>query len=339
MEQLEDKILNLLNKLGETYQSHLVIATGSSRSRVSEVLSALESKNIITRIPEGRNLRVILNVPMIKKVRRVKGRIRLGFTRAAEYGFLIPFKRLLNYSGMSVEFHVYGNGINVLRDLFLSRLDLAIAPILTQFIFYSIGAPISILAPAGSGGSSIILRKGAELSKERSSVTLTKLSTMELLFRSSLNDCVLTNVGKTIYASSPEEMVQSIIRSKVDAACIWEPYATILERGGSKRLIRYSEIQDHLCCVLSAGGGVDDAIKRKISKLLKKSIEIFNGNRENYVLAYSALVGLDSNLLSRVIDEYSYPEELDSLMLYKQLEHAGITVPSISSLKEAIYVN
>ena len=61
MEKAKHVILDILQKAGggETYQSELVRQSGFSRSRVSEVLSSLEEDGLISRIPLGKNFRVI----------------------------------------------------------------------------------------------------------------------------------------------------------------------------------------------------------------------------------------------------------------------------------------
>ena len=60
MGKVERILLDLLERTGnETYQSDLVRQSGFSKSRVSEVLSALEGKGLVSRIPLGKNFRVI----------------------------------------------------------------------------------------------------------------------------------------------------------------------------------------------------------------------------------------------------------------------------------------
>src|SRR5579885_1074784 len=155
MKKVKEKILDLLKISREVYQSELVRATGFSKSRVSEVLSELEKKNLIVRTNVGRNSKIVLKTNIARRGKI----IRLGFVRAAEYPFLVPLRNILRERSYQLEFVVRENGIDVMMDLLFARVDAAIAPALTQFVFYSIGTPLKIIGPAGSGGSSLLTKK------------------------------------------------------------------------------------------------------------------------------------------------------------------------------------
>ena len=79
-----------------------------------------------------------------------------GFTRAAEYPFLVPLKKVLREDGLELDFRVYDNGVGVARDLSILRIDIGIAPLVTLFMMHSLDAPFKIIGPAGSGGSSVL---------------------------------------------------------------------------------------------------------------------------------------------------------------------------------------
>lgn len=318
------------------FQSEIVKQTRLSRSRTSEVLSSLEKRGLVLRLAQGRNYRVALRADVKRKNYRHK-HLRMGFTRAAEYPYIIPFrKHLRDDLGIEVDLKVYDNGLDVARDLSLLRLDLGIAPILASFMFCSLGAPFSLIAPAGAGGSCLVSRETGK-SPSSPKVATTKLSTMELLLKSSMNEHVLPDQTRVVYESSPLGIIRGLAAKRFDAACIWEPYATLFARKhGLSKIISYSEIGEHVCCALSAGNHLDDHIMRKVaSKFIDSAIE-FKRTPDSFLPQYSALTGFTENILSAVSDEYTYPLELDPGLVSKQFERAGIRTPDPSTIKEMI---
>lgn len=316
-------------------QSELASQAGLSRSRTSEILSLLEKKSLVSRHPLGKNYRVLLETEMHET--RRKSHLRLGFTRSAEYPFIVPFrKRMRDDLGMEVHLQIYDNGLDVARDLSLSRLDLGIAPILVSFMFCSLGAPFKIIAPAGSGGSSIVSKK-CERSISRLRVATTKLSTMELLLKSSIHQRFLPEESETIYISSPRDIMNGIASKRFDTACIWEPYATLLTKEhGLSRIVSYNEIEDHICCALSVSNQLRDRVVSKITKRFKDSIEEFSGTPKSFLDQYSQITGFDFRIVRTVSCEYTYPIELEPNSITRQFKHAGINTPNPSTIKEMI---
>ena len=138
------------------------------------------------------------------------------------------------------------------------RLDFGITPILAGFMFCSFGAPFKIIAPAGAGGSCIVSRSHGKHSSVPAKVATTKLSTMELLLKSSVKEHFLPDESKVVYASGPQEIMSGLVSRRFDAACIWEPYATFLARKHElSKLVSYNEIGEHVCCALSAGNHLE----------------------------------------------------------------------------------
>ena len=294
----EVKILNSLSENGgEMLQSDLVRQSGLSRSRTSEIISSLEKKSLVSRFPLGKNYRVVLET----EARTRRRRLRIGFTRSAEYPFIVPFrKHMRDDLGIKVHLQYYENGLDVARDLSLSRLDLGIAPIIAGFMFCSLGAPFKIIAPAGSGGSSIVTAK-REHSSSQPKVATTKLSTMELLLKTSIHEHFLPDESEAIYASSPQDIVNGIVSNRFDAACIWEPYATLLaKKRGFSRIVNYSDIEEHICCALSANNQLDDRSISKIKKKFTESIQEFSKYPDRYIDQYSRVVGFDENTIRQV---------------------------------------
>ncbi|MHB1868457.1 MAG: DUF7343 domain-containing protein, partial [Nitrososphaerales archaeon] len=338
----EERVLSTLAESGgEMFQSEIVRQSQLSRSRISEVLSSLEKRSLISRFQQGRNYRIFLKTEARKKnyVGRKK-RLRLGFTRAAEYPFVIPFRKQMGDDhGIQVDLQIYENGLDVARDLSLLRLDLGITPILAAFMFCSLGAPFKVIAPAGAGGSYVISRDnlGKRSSVPDPKVATTKLSTMELLLKSSVKEHFLPDQSKVIYASSPHEMMSGVVSKRYDAACIWEPYATSLARKhGLSKVVSYNEIGEHICCALSAGNHLDDHILRKVASKFIDSIAEFAGNPDSFLTQYSAVTGFDNKIMREVSVEYNYPLDLNPKLISKQFERAGIQTPSPSTVNEMI---
>jgi predicted transcriptional regulator len=331
MGRAEDEVLRILSEGGDAYQADIVRATGFSKASVSEAIAELERKRMVRRTSIGRSSKLSL----VGKSQKANMTLRLGFTRAAEYPFLVPFKKALKEDGIGLEFRVYENGLSVARDLSTFDIDLGVAPILALFMLHSLDAPLKIIGPAGSGGSSVLASpKGAHHAEP--TAFCTKMSTMELLMRSAMRHHSVPEVRSLSYAASPREIGDALMSGAADVCSIWEPYATILEGKGAKRLLRYSELSDHVCCAFAAGNHLGEALHRKLSRRYAASLEEFNRRRDAFVAPYSALAGLDSSVVARVSGEYSYPLALSPDDVVSQLEEAGMTVPSPSSFRDAV---
>jgi predicted transcriptional regulator len=343
--KVEETILEILgtSKATEIYQTDLVRLSGYSKSRVSEVLAALEMRGLVSRMPLGRNSRVILrrNFQRGKRVIRKKAEkiLNLGMIRASEYPFVLPFEKLLREkTGVRLRFVFYDNGLDLSRDLSQMRLDLGIAPVLTHFVFYSTGSPIKMIAPAGAGGATILGRRSQRGTNKDPGIATTKLSTMELMLRSSIKDGDVPASSKVSYYQGPKPMVRDLLTGEVDAACLWEPYASILLRNpGIKRLARYEDSRDkHLCCAMAAGNHVDSSILYKLSGSFNMALEVFQKNSERYLASYSTMLNYDTKLMRLSLKEYSYPTELDPRKLAKQFERAGIKIPLPATVKDVV---
>ena len=335
MGRAESETLQILRKNGEAYQSDIMRATGFSRGTLSDVLKALEDRRMIRRANVGRSSKIIL----VAGGRKLGRTLRIGFTRAAEYPFLVPLKNALKADGISVDFKIYDNGVGVARDLSVFRIDVGIAPILTLFMSYSLEAPFKIVGPAGSGGSSLLSTpKTTSRTHKGVRAVCTRMSTMELLMRSAVNCHMIPDVSDLTYAASHDEISQMLISGAADVCSIWEPYATMLEAKGAKRVLRFSEISDDHCCAVAAGNHLDHSLIEKFSRHYEAAMDALRRDGESYTTAYAALAGLESSTVRRVAKEYSYPVQLSSESVVRQLEAAGMTLPSPSSFKDSIFI-
>jgi predicted transcriptional regulator len=333
MGRAEAETLEILRRDGEAYQSDIMRATGFSRATVSEVLSALEERRMIARVKEGRNLRVVYTAGPA----RSSSRLRLGFTRAAEYPFLVPLKKTLRENGLELEFSVYDNGIAVVRDLSLLRIDIGIAPLVTLFMMHSLDAPFKIIGPAGSGGSSVLESPKRRRGSEGVRAVCTKMSTMEMLMRSAENHRAIPEIAAIAYAGSPGEIQAALLSGSADVCSIWEPYATMLEARGARRVLRYSQLSEHACCAAAAGNHLGDRLLSKIAASYAAAMVAFRGDKEACYSAYAALSGLESSTVRRVEAEYSYPVEISTNSVVSQLRSVGLRLPSPSSFEDALF--
>jgi predicted transcriptional regulator len=241
---------------------------------------------------------------------------------------------MMREEGIEIELQIYNDGIEVVRDLSILRLDLGIAPILSSFMCTSLGAPFKILAAAGSGGSSVICRKKM-FSSEKPVVATTRLSTMEMLTRASMSKGILPQDSKMNYVSSADAMLSGLRNGSFDAVCIWEPYATLLSRRrGHSRLARYNDIGEHVCCVLAAGNHLEEKTLRKVFTRFREATNSFAKTPEPYVSQYSSFVGFSHKISGDVCSEYTHPFELNCDLISKQFQVAGIGTPDPSTLGE-----
>jgi predicted transcriptional regulator len=334
MGRAEADTLEILLQNGEAYQSDIMRATGFSRSTVSEVLSSLEERRMITRIKQGRNSKIAL----VAGGQRAKGRLRLGFTRAAEYPFLVPLRRTLRERGLELEFRVYDNGIAVARDLSLLKIDIAIAPLITLFMMHALDAPFKIIGPAGSGGSSVLASpKAGRAHRQGVSAVCTKMSTMEVLMRAAESRHEIEEVTVLNYADSPREIEGALFSGAADVCAVWEPYATMYESRGAKRILRYADLPEHVCCAAAVGNHLGERVLSRLSAGYATALDEFRRDRRSCYAAYAAISGLESSTVRRVEAEYSYPGELSGGSVVTQLEAAGLKVPSPSSFEDALY--
>jgi predicted transcriptional regulator len=345
--KVERAILEVLNSGEETFQSDLVRQTGYSKSRVSEVLSSMEEKGLISRNHLGKNCKI---APVIgednysgrktsrtradDKKEKIKGHLTLGLIRASEYPFIIVFEKLLRQRfGIKLQPIVYENGLRLSRDLSQFKIDLGIAPVVTHFVFFSTGSPIKMIAPAGSGGASILARSSADLGGSLTIAT-TKLSTMELRLRSCMNRGDVSRDSRVQYYQSPKRMIDAVLRGEVDATCIWEPYGTQLKR--NRKMKKLINCEDEPCCALAAGNYLEPTLAEQIASVFRESIEAFQRNPESCFPAYSNLMRFDEKLARVSSKEYGHPLELDSSKLASQFERAGIMIPSPFSVRDAV---
>ena len=132
-------------------------------------------------------------------------------------------------------------------------------------------------------------------------------------------------------------LTKGLISKRFDAACIWEPYATILtKKHGLSKIVTYSDLEDHVCCTLSASNTLSDRVVSKISRQFKDSIVEFSRTPDSFLDQYSQITNFDQRIIHAASREYKYSTELESNSITRQFEHAGVTTPDPSTVKEMI---
>ncbi len=330
MGSVEQSVVEAL-KFGEAYQADLVRATGFSKSRVSEVLTKLERDGVIGRTHVGKNYVVYLKSPPPE---RRQGKVTLGIIRSAEYPYVVPLKKRLYEKGIDLEIKVYDNGIDVMKELSMGKLDFGISPMVMQLFFYFLESPIKIIAPAGAGGASIV--SGKYLS-EHPRVASTKLSTMELLVRTTVSGAVMGEVGDMSYARSPESLVKMLEEGRAEAIGIWEPYVTMLTEMGFHKLTDYSDFGEHYCCTLASHSSLPEKTVSAVVSAFRDALSAYRSNPDTYLAPYSALIGMPYKLVLKAASAYTYPDDLSASVMLRQIEQAGIRVPYPGEIRDAIW--
>lgn len=314
------EILDILESVKEDgiAQTQIVRITGLSKSTVSYLLKTMEVGGLISRVKKGKDFIVWLQRYAPSKPTRV---LKVGFIKAIEYSYLIPFSEKLREIGYSLNLKMYEDGLSVVNNLLMGKLDMALAPVITQlFLAFSTKGGIRLIAAAGRGGSNLMGR-GGRLDEARS-VGTTPLSTMELnLLSVAASEGTDPEVLRVVHARSGQRLMELIRSRRVDAVSIWEPYPTILEREGFKRLVSYSELfGDFVCCALSCRSSCPEGVIRAYFE----AFESFNKRKEEYAEMFSRRIGLPVEVAGMAIQDFEFRPELEKDDVKKTLYRSGL---------------
>lgn len=303
-------------------QAHLARLTGYSKSTVSEALSRLEREGVVVRGRKGREALVWLS--KYRPAEEVRA-LRLGFIRALEYAYLPLLRKALRSRGFVVELKPYGNGLLVLRDLAAGRLELAMAPLITQLAYFAItrGA-IRIIAACGRGGSSLVSAPGVASVRdlEGGPVGCTAFSTMEAALLKTVRGEGVDVASLTVrHYDSGEALMDGLRRGEVGAVSIWEPYATALARSGFRRAARYREsVGDFVCCVLSCRSGLQGV--EAIASCYAQAVRDFGEGAEGHARAYAELVGIP--YAEEALEDLAFDPALSPADVHRTLSQLGL---------------
>ena len=311
------KVLEYVKEDGIT-QAQLVKVTGLSKSTVSYILKSMEERGIVRRAKKGKDLLVWLQRYAPSKPTKL---IKIGFIRAIEYSYLLPFSELLREIGYSLSLKVYENGLSVMNNLLTGKLDMALAPLITQMLLASsTKGGIRLVAAAGRGGSSLISTH--DRLERMGSVGTTPLSTMELnLLSTVVSEGLSPEALEVTHARSGQGLVDLIVSNQVEALSIWEPYPTVLAKMGYKRLVRYSEFfGDFVCCTLSCRGSCsEDVLQAYI-----RSFDLFTKRKSEYAKMFSRRIGLPVEVAETAIRDLEFRPELEKAEIKGILYRSGL---------------
>ncbi|MDI9619429.1 MAG: ABC transporter substrate-binding protein [Candidatus Nezhaarchaeota archaeon] len=316
----EEAIIRFLSskKVKGAYQSEIASSIGFSNSTVSYFLSKLEDKGTITRSRNGKSgYRVWL-----KGFESNTAMLRFGFVRASEYPFIFDLKAKLESEGYGVYLKPYNDGISLMKDLVSGKIDAGFSPLVTQVVFYAaFRGCFNIVASGASGGGSIMLRRGSTLNEVKAAGS-TLASTMEVCLRAYLNENGLNDV-KVTHFSDPEDMVRALERGTVEIVSIWEPYCTILEAQGHRRIARFSDyLGDVPCCLMAIGqlshNQIHDVFMALRDALSKRSYSSEVADR------LSKFLKLDAKIVEKSIEEYTFHPEYTFNDITNYLKRIGL---------------
>ncbi len=303
---LEKRILGVLEerKFEGILQSELVKVLNASKSRVSEVLKELEDRGIVVRKKEaGKNLRIWLS-------RYSKDRIKVGILRASEYARLI--------SSGDFSFIVYGNAIDLTRDLALGRIEFGASPLITQVMFGIMMKNIRVLGVVAENGSGVVF------GDERNGVfATTEMSAMEMNLRATRERL---GVSSFRYCDGPECLINSL--ADVEGVAIWEPYFTTADR----EKIPFSEIVgDFPCCTLAVNMNFMEENESAASQILK-------GMRSSRIDAekVAGVLGFDERVIRESVKSYRFAPDYSVEEIERYLKRSGVEISreSLSSVFE-----
>ncbi len=315
----EEAIVRFLRERGSrgALQSEIVESTGYSKSTISYFLTKLEKLGLVYRRRErGTGYRVWL-----RGFESSSKLVKVGIVRAAEYPFIFDFKSRLEDAGLGVHLRVYDDGLSLMSDLVRDRIEVGLSPLITQLIFYAASrGKFKIVASGASGGGSIILRRGLGLSDvKRAGSTLA--STMDACLAAYLRERGLSDV-EVVYFDSPHHMVEALERGDVEMLSIWEPYSSMLEAKGHKRLARFSDFMDVFpCCVLAlnlADEGLEGLVAEAFVDALSKKDHVDGASK------LGDLINVEPELVRRCLAEYEFHPKFEARDVKGYLKSVGL---------------
>ena len=309
--------------------SELAHRLGLAKSTISVITRKLEKERVIVRIKKGPLTLIYPRSTGNTETGFKEKVLRIGILKAAEYPFIIGFaKKIEQQLGYSIEYHVYENGLEATFDLAIGRLDLALSPMPTQFLFSILTRRIAIVAGGAFGGSGII-DSGA--SAER--VATTMASAMEtctnMFFGKNVNEL-------KVYVKSGEEALKLLERGEVRYAALWEPYLSLARLRGMRLITTCDQLDLRYCCTLAINLSMPSQILKTIRSAYIESVEEFSKRNYKWLDAYSRLVGLEHDIVRKSIEHYSFIPSIDVREAESILRRSGLKFLSPSTIKLAV---
>ncbi|AEA47620.1 DUF7343 domain-containing protein [Archaeoglobus veneficus] len=308
-----EKILELLmiRKSDGIMQSEICSELRLSKSTVSEILADLEKKGEIVRERIGRAYRIWhANFAPFP----VKGQVRVGVLRAAEYPHV-----LLAAEEVNARVIVFDNALELTRSLALGSIDIGVSPLITQVLFGLLLKSLKIHAVVAYNGSGVVSRKKIE--KARTFAT-TELSAMENNLKLFLERTGIEAV-KIRYFSSAERMIAAYEQGEFDAIAVWEPYFTLLD--GYKYEFR-EVVGEFPCCSMASNANFYSEHKQLVVEFTEKIRACLRSMSEEQAVEVVKRLGfkeIGDECIKGAIKNYRFSAEIDTEDV-KYLENYGI---------------
>ncbi|AAT43368.1 hypothetical protein [Picrophilus oshimae] len=299
-------------------QYEIEILYNFSRSHISEVLSSMESENIIIRTGDGR---------LIKRVwlrdyypGHIDKFIRIGILRSSEYIPLISGIYSM-FNDYNIKIIPFDDTVSLMDALKYEALEFAMAPSLSQIMYAMTSDNIKIIGAVASGGSSIIKN-----SNDDKRLLSSALSSMMIMSREFAR-------GKNLeieFFKNPLRAVKEFKNSGYIS--IWEPYSTFLINNGYKKVSSYEDYLDSMPCCMVASN--PDFIARNPGVL-----RIKNGDYNNDILKmFYKITGIGIKNIKESLKNYDFKTDISMETVYGIIEKTGILMDK-NKIKNVFYLN
>jgi predicted transcriptional regulator len=317
----QEKIIRLLHEQEELTLSEIVEYTGYSRSWVWKTIRRLESQGIVEISKKKGILKVILRTVKPENI----GVLRIGILRAAEYPYIIYFRRRLLKHWDNVEIVVYDNAFKLATLLATGKVHLAMIPAVTALLTYRLSQGRIKIVGGGSGGGAVIIRNPKA---NNDNVATTMASSMEYCVS------IMKLPGKRLYAQSGSEILDLVVRGDAEYGALWSPYTVLARRKG----LKIETCPLPACCILAAHESVSDKYDM-LQKLFADSVSDARRHINSSHLAevYSSIVGLPKQLVQAGIREYFFYEEPPIRVLVNNFEFIRDTALPSWTVRNAVH--
>jgi len=336
--------LNIVTKIIETLsnfpegvpQTYLAKALGISKSYLSLVLRDLEKKGLVYRVKVG-NLYIVKLVKIGSRFLSEGRVLKLGIVWSSEYLFLGYFAKMLkDKNDVELKVSVYPNALQVVLALLREEVDIVLSPLVTQVYGYILSKGLAIVGGGAGGGGYIY-----EIPDSRSdTIVSSEISTMDFCRALALKRSYIeTPTGGTKYFDSAQEAISIAKRGLARYLVVWHPINIDIESVGGRKIFECSEIEElNYCCTLAVSRSLGFETIEKIANIYRESIELFNKGKDRFIEWYSYIVGIDTAILRKALNEYTYNPELTPRQFNKIIDSLGLEVPTKNYIYRAIQI-
>ncbi len=310
----EQKIIELLEKVGPRgiAQSEIYKILGLSKSWVSELLSTMERRGVIIRSKgPGKTLIVRLSRYGDPSVSRT---LAIGLVPSVEYLPLPLFMRKAREWEYLIEPSIKRSVLEVAVSFIRGEYHLAYLPIYMLPLLKVLGIGFKVIGSMALGGASII---GRDFSNIRS-IFSSMLSTMEILsigYIRITRSITSHSEHRIRYYRDPDSVIESIVRGEDSIAMIWEPYSSIAEIRGLKKIPASDILGEYHCCVLIARDDIPPEIMSKIRRAHVSSIEELPHHIDSLIYSFSEMIGVPHTITKKGYREYIFTHQIDANVL------------------------